>query len=178
MIIDKSRVDGSLKKVRGLYRDHAAGGLTPSSFTMKARAELHTLFMLHTQELVEATAARFTAELRSFQPQFGLVLEYHTNLTQVSRSYRGIRASIHIHSTVYTHYRGSVEVFIGPFDEWDRVAIHTTTEREVGGPSLYTKRLMKRWKQVRDFDFPAMLQWIKEETQKPEPQDDADDIPF
>jgi hypothetical protein len=178
MNIDKSRLDRSLRQIRALHRNHAAGKLSASDFIRRARGTLHVAYMEHTDALVQATASRFIAELRAFQTQFGLDLEYHTYPDQVSWGYRGRRYFIHLENKAQTYYRGSVQVFIGPFDEWDRVAIHTVAEREDMMPSLYTKRNARRWTRVEKFDFPDLLQWIKEETEKPKPEGDADDIPF
>jgi hypothetical protein len=179
MIIDKDRVDRSLRKVRGLYRNHVEGELSPSDFVTQARSELHALYMQHTRALIGATASRFIEEIRSFQTQFGLELECELNLTHVARGYRGIRASIYIRNKVYTYYPGSAEIFIGPFDEWDKVAVHTREDLEADRrPSLYTKRRRNSWQGIQDFNFPDLLQRIKEETEKPKPDDDEEDIPF
>lgn len=179
MIIERNRVDNSLRKIRGLYRHHVEGALSPSSFITQARAELHSLYIQHTIGLIEATASRFTEEIRSFQAQFGLELDCgKASLFTVNRGYRGIRARMHIRSKVYTCYPGSVDVFIGPFDEWDKVAVHTAQERENGGPSFYTKRRRSRWKNIQDFDFPDLLQRIKEEAEKPAPENYEEDIAF
>ncbi len=180
MNIEKTSFDRSLKKVRGLYQNHLEGVLSPSSFTTKARTELHFLYMQHTRNLIERTASRFIEEIRSFQAQFGLDLDCdEVYLTQVTRGYRGIRASLHIRNKVYKYSSGSTEVFIGPFDEWGKIAIHTVGEREFGNrPSLYTKRKKNRWQQVQEYNFPDLLQWIKEEVERPEPEFDEDDVPF
>lgn len=180
MTIDRDRVDKSLRKIRGLYRHHAEGALSPSSFATKARTEIHLLYMEHTRGLIDATALRFTEEIRSFQAQFGLDLDCSdVYLIKRTRGYRGIRASIYIRSKVYSYTPGSVEIFIGPFDEWDRVAVHTTEEREFGNvPSLYTQKQKDRWQGIQDFDFPTLLQQIKEKSERPEPEYDDDDIPF
>lgn len=180
MTIDKVRVDRSLRNIRGLYRHHAEGELSPSTFVTKARAELNALYMQHTRELIEATASRFIEELRSFQAQFGLDLDCgEPHLTWVTRGFRGIRASMDVSNKKYIYSSGWVEVFIGPFDAWDKVAIHTIEEREFGNrPSFYTKRMRNRWQPIQDFDFPDLLQRIKEDVEKPEPEDDEDDIPF
>lgn len=179
MLIERSRVDTSLRKVRGLYRRHTEGELSPSSFITKARAELNALYLQHTTELIEATVSRFVEEARSFQTQFGLDLDCsEAYLTRVTRGYRGIRASMDIRNKVYKYFPGSIEIFIGPFDEWDKVAVRTVEEREEWKkPSLYTKRRRHSWQGIEDFDFPDLLQWIKEETEKPEPEDE-EDIPF
>jgi hypothetical protein len=180
MTIDKVRFASSLKNIRGLYQHHEAGEFSTSSFITKARAELNALYMQHTRRLIEATAARFIGEIWFFQTQFGLDLECEkVYLTRVTRGYRGIRASLYIRNKVYKHYPGLTEVFIGPFDEWDKIAIHTVDEREFGSrPSFYTKRRRNRWQDVQNFNFPDLLQWIKEEVERPEPEYDEDDVPF
>jgi hypothetical protein len=180
MIISKGRVDSSLRSVRTLYRSHANGQLSPSSFATKARAELNALYIQHTRELIETTAGRVMEELKSFQTQFGLDLDCDLNLTQVARGYRGIRASIYVSNKKYAYYSGFVEIFIGPFDEWDRIAVHTVEEREVGKrPSFYTKRRSNRWQELSSFNFPNLLQRIKKDVERrPEPDDDEDDIAF
>jgi hypothetical protein len=180
MIIDKTRVDNSLRKIRGLYRNHSECELTPSSFVTKARAELNALYMQHTRELIEATADHVIKELRCFQAQFALNLDFYLHLTQVTRGYRGIRASLCVSNKEYTYHSGAVEIFVGPFDEWNRIAVHTTDEQEAGiCPSFYTKRKRKRWQEIQDFNFPDLLQKIKEDIERPEPEyDDEDDIPF
>ena len=177
MTIDKDGFDKSLRRVRGLYRSHAKGELSPSDFATKARAELSALYMQHTRELVEATANRTIEELQSFQTQFGLDLDWRVNLFRVTRGFRGLRASVHIRNK--DARSGSFEIFVGPFDEWNKIAVHTRKEREESwkGPSLYTKRKRNRWKNVQDFDFPALLQRMKEEAERPEPEDD-EEIPF
>lgn len=183
MTIEKSRVDRSLRNIRGLYRHHTQGELSPSAFVTKARRELNALYMQHTRGLIEATASRFIDEIRSFQTQFALDLDCgEAHLTYVTRGYRGIRASILIRNKVYKYFPGSVEVFIGPFDEWDKVAVHTIEEREgslIGSlPSFYTKRRRHRWQNILDFDFPTLLQQIKEKVEEPAPEFDEEDVLF
>jgi hypothetical protein len=147
---------------------------------MKARAELNALYMQHTRELIEATADHVIRELLCFQTQFALNLDCHLQLTHVARGYRGIRASLYVRNKDYTYYSGAVEIFIGPFDEWNKIAVHTTNEQEAGiCPSFYTKRKRKRWQEIQDFNFPDLLQRIKEEVDRPEPEyDEEDEIPF
>jgi hypothetical protein len=180
MTIDKVRVDRSLRNIRGFYRHHVEGELSPSTFVTKARAELSALYVQHTKGLIEATASRFFEELLSFQAQFDLDLDCgETHLTRVTRGFRGIRASMNIRNKVYIYSSGWVEVFIGPFDEWDKVAVHTIEEREFGNrPSFYTKRMRSRWQAIQDFDFPDLLQRIKEDAERSESEDSEDDIPF
>jgi hypothetical protein len=179
MIIDKTRVDKSLVKIRGLYRNHVECELTPSSFVTKARAELNALYMQHTWDLIEATSDIVIRELSSFQAQFSLNLDCNLYITQVSRGYRGIRASLYVRSKEYVYLSGSAEIFIGPHDEWNRIAIHTDDKSGSGRqPSLYTKRKRKRWQEIEKFNFPDLLQHIKEEAERPEPEYDEDDIPF
>lgn len=178
MIIEKNVVDGSLQRIRGLYRSHMEGQLSPSGFVTKARTELHALYMRHTHGLIEATVLRFTEELRFFQTQFALDLSFDLIYFQVTRGYRGIRAKLYVGNKERTYYRGTVEIFVGPFDEWDKVAVHTIEERKAERqPGFYTKRRNGRWLEVENFDFPGLLQWIKEETERPEPEDEKD-IPF
>jgi hypothetical protein len=179
MTIDKDRVDRSLRKVRGLYRNHAEGELSPSGFVTKARAELHSLYIQHTKELVEKTASRLAEELRAYQAQFGLDVNFgEVHLIWKSRGYRGIRASMYISNKVYNFFSGSTEVFIGPFDEWDNVAVHTPKERESWNePSLYTKRKRNRWQTGAGLRLPRLLQRIKEEVEKPAPEYE-EEIPF
>ena len=181
MIIDKKRVDKSLRRIRALYYQHAKGELSPSGFATKARAEIHALYMQDTVALIKATASRFISELQAYEAQFGLQLEFSdVHIKRVARGYRGLRASMYVRSKHYLYYSGSTEIFIGPIDEWTSVAYHTYQEREeLGEPSLYTKRRKRRWKALQDFDFPDLLQQIKEATETPEPaQDEEDDIPF
>jgi hypothetical protein len=171
---------GPSGKSGGLYRSHVAGELTPSRFIGMARAELHALYMQHTNELIGATVDMVREELRSFQTQFGLDLVCDWHLFQVCRGYRGIRAKIHIHNKEYVYSSGAVEIFIGPVDEWNRIAVHTPKEREEWHfPSLYTKSRRSSWHAVQDFNFPDLLQQIKEDVERPAPEfEDDDDIPF
>lgn len=180
MTIDKVKVDRSLRNVRGLYRKHAEGELSPSRFITKARTELHALYFEHTMGLIRGTASRFIEEAHSFQAQFGLDLNFdEARLTQVTRGYRGIRASLTLRNKVYTYVPGWIEVFIGPFDEWNKVAVHTLEEQTFSRPSFYTKRRRNRWQKVEDFDFPGLFQRIKEGIEKPRPVHEEDEeIPF
>lgn len=180
MLIARKRVNKSLRGIRKLYQRHAREELSPSRFISMARAELNALYFQHTRELVQATADRVMDELRSLQTQFGLDLDCHWSINQVARGYRGIRASIYVRNKTYTYSPGSVQIFIGPFDEWNKIAVHTIEEREAETrPSFYTKRKRNSWQDVQDFNVPELLQRIKEDVERPEPEyDDEDDIPF
>lgn len=175
MAIDKKKFGASLRSMRKLYQQHVQGKLSPSGFTTQTRQELNSLYMEHTRSLIEATAALITVELHSFQTQFGLDLESDLSLRQVTRGYRGIRAEMRVWHKG-THF-GAI-IYIGPFDEWSKITAHTSKELEHWPrPSFYTKRKKNRWKEVSEFDFPELLQRIKEDSEKPPPEVE-DDIPF
>lgn len=179
MIIAKDRFDRSRRNVGKLYQQHVKGELSPSAFVTKARTELNALYIQHTRALIQATADLVIDELRSFQAQFGLDLNCDSVVSQVARGYRGIQASVYVRNKTHTYYHGSVDIFIGPFDEWDKIAVHTVEELEEGyRPSFYTQRRMKCSQKVQDFNFPDLLQRIKENVEKPEPEYGEEEFPF
>jgi len=183
MAIDKIGLDKALRKVRELYKRHARDEIGPSTFVSQARKELNELYFDHTIRLIKATVDRFTEEAKSFQGQFGVDLGFdEVYLSQRTRGYNGLRASFTIRSNAFEYDSGAVEIFIGPFDEWNMVAVHTHEERKEylfgSAPSLYSKRRKMSWRKVEDFDFPALLQEIKERSEIVAPDDDEDDIAF
>ncbi len=178
MVIGKSDLDQSLRRIRGFYRDHAEGNLGPSAFAMKARSELNRLYIEHTRSLIEATAASVLEELHALQAQFALELDSDIHLYQVTRGYRGIRAKIYV-QTKGPRFGSSV-IYIGPFDDWSKIAAHTVQELERDGRarSFYTERMRNRWEEVSEFDFPTLLQRIKEKSERPEPEEEEEEILF
>lgn len=180
MVIHKNNLDRSLRRIRGFHRDHVQGNLDPSAFAQKARSELHCLYIEYTRSLIEATAASVVEELRTLQAQFALDLVCDLHWYQVARGYRGLRAGIYVRSEG-SRFR-SLEIHVGPFDDWSKIAVHTAKELEGDGRarSFYIKRMRNRWERVSEFDFPALLQRIREESERPEPEEpeEEDEIPF
>lgn len=178
MTINQGQFNGARRRIGALYHSHAKGRLSASEFTTRARTELHATYMQHTQGLIAATTSRFMAELTSFQTQFGFDLVCTSSLTSVTRGYRGLRASMYIRDQAGTYPGGSIEIYIGPFDHWDRVAVHTRAEAEAGGPSFYTKRRAHRWEPVESFNYPDLLERIKEDANRRKRADEDEEIPF
>lgn len=165
--------EGAMREIRKLWKTRT--GLKP--FVNAARDELRYIRYDYMEEASAQTAAVVDKKVTAAATLWQLVLTTKLEPTTFS-GYAGRVVRIYHEGTGYA------EVFIGPTDEWDRVMCFLPARRHsYGSSNPYTKKRLRFWKTLADFDFDALMASIKAAIDKPpEPEpvydDDGDDIAF
>ncbi len=166
MPIEKVSFEKTMREIRKLYKRHVDGKINASSFTDSSKKLISKLEKTYNRSLVDKTAQAVISELESHQTQFGLSLSFSTDVYY----YNGkLRVSVRILKDKSEYG----EIFIGPKVQWDKITVFTPEEGSLFGfgPNLYTKRMMKRWTRVEDFDFPSYLHDLKERIERREAEE-------
>lgn len=184
--IEKVSFENMIRQIRRLYKRYQNGEINSTTFASRSAKLVWGLRNEQIRETIYATGVLVEAELKSYQAQFGLDLEFETYIYYQ----RGLRAEVQIRqgNTVYSG------IFIGPKQQWDKIAAYQPGDEKFGfwGPNFYTKRMAKRWKSRDEFDFPTFMQRLKEHIEDRKrieiegdrreaaglPRDREEDIPF
>lgn len=153
--IEKASFETTIRHIRALYKRYQHGEINSTTFASRSAKLVWELRNKQIIATIYETGERVEKEIRSYQAQFGMDLQFETRIYYQ----RGQKAEVRI-SQRGTIYGG---IFIGPKHHWDQICVQPT-DKDYGwfGPNMYTKRMAKRWRNVDEFDFPAYLQQLRE----------------
>jgi len=168
MELEQKLFESAMKQIRKHWKKRTV----VKQFVAVTQSELRYIRYYYMMQMAQKTAIVIENQLKEAAEHLQLVIT-----TKLERMRFGIQVSV-AHGGV--HYG---EIYIGPRDAWDKIMYLPPTgtrwyDQHQENP--YTKKRLKQWKIVSDFDFDAFMAVVKEAIDHPlPPEEDGDDeIPF
>ena len=160
--------DATIKNIRRCWKNKT--GL--AQFIAVAQDELRLIQDNYMVETTKLTAQKLKECLSEAAQKLQLSID-----TEIQLVRHGIQISIMNQGSRYG------EIFIGPRDAWDKIMYLPPTGELyfTHQENPYTKRRIRQWKNIEDFDFDGFMNIVKEAIDRPSPEeefDDDDEIPF
>jgi hypothetical protein len=159
----------ALKHIKAEWRNRSS----LEQFEKIAKAQIQHIRGEYMRQVIKKNAVTVIEKLVEAGNKLQLPITAEIDHTYF-RGYFGRKLNI-CHQDAWT----GVEIFFGPQDVWDRIIVFIPKHRFDCSPNPYTKKRLRSWKSIPEYDFDSLMMVVKELIENPPPdpffEDDGED---